>query len=396
MKNKKVVNIIQRLQKAYPQIVPGTMRHVDQLVNEIYTTPAAPRDSPDYFENLDRHSYLTADGFIYFMDGKTPMLAITREADNLLLRHLKDSWTQIKRRKEYRPSLREIDLALESPDTQIINLRNLRLQDDYLKSGMEHAYLSFSTLEYDRLNPEERKLAQRIYGPKDKFAANMQMVYNQGIDEERIFVLSPDYVQVNAPLVKVGRLGNLRHENYYFQATDNSGAYTTDWNAVRGTPRNDLSNQIKIEAHKMMDYITETKTYQRMKELLTKEDEFISLPAPIRYAMIGVPVAFVLATGEVCAGQLDEVVYHKPPLTVQIERCVEQELENRFHNDFKFLDTEVFGSEDFLAEAKAAYIEGKVPQQPAYVPKTLLEGLAYGAAQRQQQGKNYCIEKLSE
>lgn len=145
----------------------------------------------------------------------------------------------------------------------------------------------------------------------------------------------------------------------------------------------------------MMNYLTKTKHYQKIKKALTKKYEFISLPAPIRYAMIGVPVAFVLATGEVCAGQLDEVVHRKPSLSMQIEGCVEQGLENRFRNDFKYLDT-VLGSEDFLREAKAAYIDGIVPAQPASAPKSLLQGLAYEVAQRRQQSIHFCIERLSE
>ncbi len=176
--------------RAYARLQPCTMLHVDQLMHERRTNP-----------ELCNQAFYTADGELYFLQGGTPTLAITREKDNLVLRHLDDAFTQLTTANNYRPDVQEAQQSIKAKETVVIDLTKLRLQGN----EVEWQYLGISTTEYDKLNPEERKLAERMYGQGDEFGASMALLKEARIQETRIYVLNPAYVQKEAAQGPLGR-----------------------------------------------------------------------------------------------------------------------------------------------------------------------------------------------
>ena len=188
-------NIAGNLRDAYNRAVPGTVLHVDELMNERRTNDA-----------LRSQWFYTADGIIYRMnDHGTPELGITREPENLVLRHLNDetnsSYDQLVRNYDYRADSAEVQQAMAAESTVIIDLTKLRLQGN----DSDYHYVAVSTTEYNNLSTEERKLAERVYGQGNDFTANMNMLKDAGINKTRIFVLNPDYVRKGAAQGPLGR-----------------------------------------------------------------------------------------------------------------------------------------------------------------------------------------------
>ena len=181
------------LRDAYKQVQPETMLHVDQLMKERRIN-----------RELRNVGFYTADGQLYFLAGeeKTPSLAMTRQPQNLVLRHIDDAFTQLVETANYHPDVTEAQQAIEAPDTVVIDLTKLRLE----KHNDEYSALVISTTKYDKkLNAEERKLAERVYEQGDNFVANMRMLSDAGISETRVFMLNPKYVQKEAKDGAVGR-----------------------------------------------------------------------------------------------------------------------------------------------------------------------------------------------
>ena len=209
--------------RAYAQLQPGTMLHVDQLMKERRTNPS-----------LREQGFYTADGELYFLQGKkkTPTLAITREKDNLVLRHLDDAFTQLTTTGNYRPNVQEAQQSIDAPETVLIDVTKLRLRGD----DTERRYLVISTTKYDKLRPEERTLAERVYGQGDEFGLSMAQLKKAGISETRIDVLNPAYVQKEAeqgPLGRASWLGNFTCDSYF----DAYGRDVDDSNRLRGVRR---------------------------------------------------------------------------------------------------------------------------------------------------------------
>src|SRR3989344_8260055 len=108
------------LRDAYKQLQPGTMLHVDQLMNERRTNT-----------DLRNQGFYTADGEVYYLDGAgNPTLAMTREAHNPVLQHIDDAFDQLTKNQNYRPSQEEVQQALAAPETSLITLSRLRLSGD--------------------------------------------------------------------------------------------------------------------------------------------------------------------------------------------------------------------------------------------------------------------------
>lgn len=228
------------LRDAYKQLQPGTMLHVDQLMNERRLNPLTETG-----EDLREQGFYTADGEIYFLDGrnKTPTLAITRETHNPVLQHIDDASEQLVNNHNYLVSQSAVEQALAAPDREIIVLPNLRLSGD----GAEWRYLEISTSpsKYAKLNDTERRFAERVFGQGDDFPANMEMLKKAKISETKIYVLNPDYVRKHASESAVARaswLGNFG-DNSSFSADDRS---INNHNRVRGVRRN--ANEVSKEA----------------------------------------------------------------------------------------------------------------------------------------------------
>lgn len=181
--------VIGNLENAYRQIVPGTMLHADRLMNERRINPIN-----EIGEDLRKQWFYTADGIIYLLkcESKTPTLAITREAHNPVLQHIDDAIEQLAWNSDYHPGQAYVQDALAAPDTVLLALPDLRLSGNDPK----WSYLEVGTTpaEYNRLNGEERKLAERAYGQENDFVENMKMLKDANINETKIFVFNPIFV----------------------------------------------------------------------------------------------------------------------------------------------------------------------------------------------------------
>ncbi len=218
-------NVVGHLKEGYKQLQPGTMLHVDQLMNE-------RRSNAD----LCNQWFYTADGEVYLLDGalKTPALAITREAHNPILQNIDDAFEQLAKKQNYHPSQTDIQQALVAPETVLIALPNLRLRGN----EAEWRYLAINTTpaKYGKLNDEERKLAERVYGQGDDFAQNMKMLKEAKIGETKIYVLNPDYVRQHAEEGTVARASWL-YNFYNYSSFDASDRDFNNLNRVRGVRR---------------------------------------------------------------------------------------------------------------------------------------------------------------
>jgi len=200
------------LKDGYNQLQPGTMLHVDELMNERRTN-----------EELRNQYFYTADGEVYLLHGarKTPTLAITREAYNPVLRNIDDAFEQLTKKHNYRVGKADMQQALTAPDTVLIALPKLRLSEH----DSEFQYVAFGTTpaKYNKLNDEERSLAGRVYGQGDDFAKNMKMLKDAGINDTRIWLLNPDYVQKHAAEGAIARASRL------VEFDDDSRFFASGW-----------------------------------------------------------------------------------------------------------------------------------------------------------------------
>ena len=175
------------LRDAYQKLQPGTILHVDQLINKLHANG-----------ELRNQCFYPADGEIYFLDGAgTPTLAMTREAHNPVLNNIDYAFEQLKKKKNYRLRRADVQQALAAPDTVLIALQKLRLLK-YPDSEIGYLALETAPAKYNKLNEEERKFAERVYGQRDDFVQNMRMLEDADINETRIWVLNPDYVRKHA------------------------------------------------------------------------------------------------------------------------------------------------------------------------------------------------------
>lgn len=187
--DQKVEIIIDNFLDAYKQCVPGTMQHVDQLINQ-------RRDN----SNLRDLILCTADGGVYSLDSKDkkPTLRITREALNPLLKHIEEIFKQVgSYNYDYTVSKTDFEAIKQSFDTVTIDLTKLNSKDikkEWCHINIPTCKPSWYNKGYDRLNPEERKLAERVYGQGYDFVENMQMLNDEGINGTSISVLNPGYV----------------------------------------------------------------------------------------------------------------------------------------------------------------------------------------------------------
>ena len=213
------------LAEAYRLLRPESILHADELMKERRTN-----------EELRRQSFHTADGIVYSLQGenRTPTLAITRGSSNLLFQDsaIDKYCQQLRENQNYRPTPEETLRALQSEDTVLVDLTALRLQ----KVNEEFNYLTINTREYKTLNPQEQKLAQRVYGKDDDFVQSMTMLADADIRETRVYVLNLDYVRRHAHKSVFGRASWLLnfYNGSHFSA---NGRYVDNRGALRGVRR---------------------------------------------------------------------------------------------------------------------------------------------------------------
>ncbi len=190
MKHSFPITVTGNLGECLSQLQPGTIRHVDELVTERRTN-----------EELRNLWFYTADGELYFMDNDKPKLAMTREADNLVLRHIDDAFPQLTSGGNYHPALAEATSAIKASTTEVFDLTALNLK----KHDDEFSFIEVPTTNYDSLNHEQRRLAERVYGKGNDFVLNMAMLKQSGINTIKVYVLNPEYVKEHAKSSPIGR-----------------------------------------------------------------------------------------------------------------------------------------------------------------------------------------------
>ncbi len=200
-------NITGNLKDAYKLSIAGTLLHVDEVMTERRNN-----------EELRVLGFYTADGILYFIkDGKVK-LAITREPDNLVLRHIDDAFAQLTAGGNYQADQAEAERAIKASATEIFDLNERELK----RYNDEFSYLEILTTRYDKLSHEMRRLAERVYGKGNDFILNMVMLKEAGIDSTKLYVLNPEYVQKHAKDSPIGRASWLYDffNSSYFYAND--------------------------------------------------------------------------------------------------------------------------------------------------------------------------------
>ncbi|MEK6938980.1 MAG: hypothetical protein AABX04_08130 [Nanoarchaeota archaeon] len=200
----KIENIDGNLRDAYKQAVPGTLKHVDELMRE-RRDDASLRDLWFY----------TADGEVYSMYNGTPTLRITRKAVNPVLNNIDDAFIQLTTQENYFVTPEDFAAVKAANDTVTIDLTKLELSG----KEKEWRYLAVDTSkDIGDYNPEQQKLLKRVFGPTEAdYDANMAKLRTspQRIAETKIYVLAPDYVKANAKKDAIGRASWLYYFNYY-------------------------------------------------------------------------------------------------------------------------------------------------------------------------------------
>ena len=201
------------LNEAYKQIQSGTMQHVDEL-QAAKVTDLSLRDQ----------SFYTADYNQYALRGKkqVPTLGIARERHNLILRNIDEASRQLTQGNNYRPSVEEAEQVFRARGkngTVLVDLTKLELER--YDSEVGYFEIGTSPREYNSLNPEQKKLAERVEGKGATFTAVMKMLKNFGVASTRIYVLNPNYVREYAAKGPIGRAAWL-------------GCYDNDFSLIAG------------------------------------------------------------------------------------------------------------------------------------------------------------------
>ncbi len=167
---------------AYKELEPGTFQHVDQITTE-------RRTGFGFGDQL----FHTADGELYTVQKKGHLWAITREPQNLVLQNIDEAYRQLTGQGNYFPNAEAAKASLEHKDSVVVDLEGLELVKDYDHDQQGH--FAVDPKKTERLNSEQRRAAQRIYGPdEENFGLNMEMFAEARITPY-VFVLRPDYVQ---------------------------------------------------------------------------------------------------------------------------------------------------------------------------------------------------------
>ena len=165
---------------AYKGLEPGTFQHVDQLTTERRTN-----------HGLRNQCFYTADGELYTVQKRKHLWVITREPQNLVLENIDGAYRQLTVQGDYFPDTEAAQTSLEHKDSVVVNLKGLKL----VKDNDQYGHFVVDPKAVKKLNSEQRKAAQRIYGPdEENFGLNMEMFAEAG-KTPYVLVLMPDYVQ---------------------------------------------------------------------------------------------------------------------------------------------------------------------------------------------------------
>jgi|GEM_PF-1639707 len=301
------------LRNAYKKLQPGTLCHVDELTTERRTNP-----------DLRSQWFYTADGNVYSVDNGTPTLHITREAANPILNNIDDAFTQLTTNGNYKVLQVDFDAVKSAADTVTIDLTKLTLQGN----DPEWCYIKIPTKTpsvmnkgYNKLNQEERKLAERVYGQGIDFVENMKMLKDVGITETRVYVLNPTYVQEKATESPVGRASwlNIFDSNSSFGAVDRN---ISDNNRVRGVHREEVARSASPS------FLAKHKS----KLVVTGLIAAAFSPILLAYKLINFDSNFLNKPQEVCSVTYNQYEARSP--TTYVSKEVSKKEIKRLENDY--------------------------------------------------------------
>ena len=213
---------------AYKELEPGTFLHGDQLTTERRTN----------IELRDELFY-TADGEMYTVDRNKPLWVITREPQNLVLQNIDEAYRQLTKKGNYFPDTKSAQDSVAHPDSVVVDLKGLEL----VKEDNQYGHFVVDPKNVQNLNFEQRKAAQRIYGPdEDNFGLNMEMFAEAG-KTPIVFVLKPDYVQGTLRSNDKQFLGRASWLDYFRSNSDfdADGLGINNSGRLRGVRREDVT-----------------------------------------------------------------------------------------------------------------------------------------------------------
>ena len=171
----------------------------------------------------------------------------------------------------------EIDAVIMAEDTLKVKLSDLDLQQRPLINSLDsndgRGYFDIDTVNYDHLNSEQRRVAERIYGQGEDFKENMKMLNENGVRKTRVSVLTPDYIKKN-----VSRYSALARVSL-FRLTGEEPSFYATWRHVdipdghlRGLRNVAESNTPKVEVDQVANaYDILLNNPKRALEIITPE-----------------------------------------------------------------------------------------------------------------------------
>lgn len=201
-------NIVGKLAETFPQLERSTIQHAYQITTERRTNPEL-RDTEFY----------TADSALYTVEKEGSrnevFLYLGRGDTNPIFNNIEEATQQLIQTRNYFPPREDIEAVKSAESTLRVKLSDLKLQ----KSDYGFSYFEIDTANYDKLNSEQRRVAEHVYGQEENFEQNMEMLRQNGINKTEVSVLNPDYVKQNAPqdgaLVRASSLHNFYFDSWF-------------------------------------------------------------------------------------------------------------------------------------------------------------------------------------
>lgn len=161
---------------------PSSIEHSDEICSRRVTNP-----------QLRDERFWTADLPLYHVEGKEVFLYMARRQDNIIFQKTEDASDQLRNTKKYIPSVEDAQKVMKSVTTLKVKVSDLGLMGEMEDCG----YFNVSTIEYDRLNPSQRALAERAYGSGDDFIRYMAALRECGKKLTFVWVLKSNHVKKN-------------------------------------------------------------------------------------------------------------------------------------------------------------------------------------------------------
>lgn len=267
-----LVSVRGPLVETFSHLDPNTIQHADELTNARRTN-----------QELRNQWLWTADGSIYTVEqdscqhcGRSTepevMLYLTRGKDNPIFKNIQEATRQLTNNRNYVPKKEDLESAINSENTLKTKLSDLNLQ----RHDDEFSYFEVDTKNYNELNSEQRKVAERAYGQGNDFQKNMKMLKKLGINTTRVYVLTPNYVQEHTE--KDSAVARACRLIIFDLGSDfgASGRYVVDSDdCLRGVPKeiaegDAAENIVKLEEKAMLELLGDYTAPVNLTEVQTK------------------------------------------------------------------------------------------------------------------------------